>query len=307
MKQFVYLNTDIINSYLSQIYGGLPDHSQSSTETKVSEHNENHIQHESADLSAEAQLPLLLKGMLNLNDSILKDIQSVTQTTAGNEMISKVFHDNSYDLLYKHIKENKKILTKDDNVSAGEYVQINDICKLVDLDFLNDILSKDFYQVYTNSMKDYHKKDFLEIDFTKSNPTVKKANDLIRTQIDNEIKDIKFTQALIKFIKQILPSSKYIITDDYFIPINKKYLRESFTSLRYIYSGESFIFGQITGNISDIFPNNNLANTIMDNSDSTSNAIDDVLSSFDDITKSYFEFLNIKPHMKILNPISWYY
>ena len=102
MKQFLYLDTDIVNSIIAQSDQGLI---QSFTDEQVSSDTESDSSKIAADVKAQlgGSLAKLVKAEANLSGS-LESVESNSSTATSREIISKTMHDAAFNIAYNHIK-----------------------------------------------------------------------------------------------------------------------------------------------------------------------------------------------------------
>lgn len=295
MKHFVYLDTDLINSYLAQIHGGLVD--VISTE-KQSEQSSTLSQTKAPSING-SKFTIGISKFLGYEYShtsnYLEEITTISQTEAGKEILSKIIHDNSYDSLIEYLTNNNRIRNYDNNSSleVGEYLILYGKFRMVDLSMISKLFNEDFKSIYS-----FISDRQLENIAQTLNREQRRSKELKNVQTNMQKKTeslLKDMKAVVNFISQILPSDKYIIYDNIFIPLKGKYLREDYASIRYKYSTNSYIAGQITGDIKSIM------------NFTPKNELDEALKALDQITLELFKSLSISENFWIMDPIAWYF
>lgn len=298
MKHFVYLDTDLINSYLAQIHGGLVN--VISTE-KQSKQTNTLTQKKIPSINASKFIMGIFKFLsfeYTRTNNYLEEITTISQTEAGKEILSKIIHDNSYDRLIDYLTNENRIKNYDNNSSlkVGEYLILQGKFRMIDLSIISKLFNEGFKNIY--SFINSGQLENISYTFNRQqrrSKEFKNAQKNMQQSIEYDLKALDSMLATINFISKMLPSDKYIIYDNIFIPLKEKYLREDYTSIRYKYSTNSFITGQITGDIKSIMdfsPNNDL---------------DQALKALDEITLELFNLLSISEDFLIMNPIAWYF
>jgi len=297
VKHFVYLDTDLINSYLAQIDDGLVnsrkfEEQRCRTEVKTEE-----------DMPATGKsnismgLSSLLGYQYNFENEYIKEINTISQTEAGKEILSKIIHDNSFDNLISYLNKNG-LISSDSHKSpvVGDYLILNGNFKMIDLSFITSLIDGNFTKIYSSITSGAFDDAIKNMNRQQKRSNEFKAKEkLMKDKLDSELKTFDDVRSMIDFISKILPSDTYIIHNQILIPLTKKYLRENYISLRYKYSSESTIVGYITGDLKSIMdfkPNNEL---------------DDLFKVFDEMLLKTLEFLSIKDDFKVMHPIAWYF
>lgn len=250
MKQFLYLDTDIVNSIIAQSEKGLI--------TEISSQQE----------SGKAKKKSLLfgtKANANVGGSLWKFAKAEAGLSVGGdwgndqsehftsrEMMAKTLHDAAFDVAYAHIKPTEYKLGNDNSDEYGLYVELRRVFDFVDLDYLENLFSE-------NGLIDFLKKSSRdkiqeEVDKTTSGMNreqLRKAGNAIKTEIqklvtasDKQYDDI---HEIITAFKQLIPYSKMMISSDgYLVPLDDKYFRINPDNLGFKYGGEITCVGIIT-------------------------------------------------------------
>ena len=134
MKHFIYMNTEIVNSYISQLDNGLVvgNHQEITDSTQETKENSTTCPED----FVEGKLNLgIFSGNARATGESVKEAVTLTQSEAGRELIDKILHDDSFNKFYKYIKESNKI--KDEKISEiGDYIEKRENFKFWDLDYL---------------------------------------------------------------------------------------------------------------------------------------------------------------------------
>lgn len=260
MKQFLYLDTDIVNSIVAQSEKGLVQGQSEETENSSSKNTQ---------LSGEiegtggAKIPFLslVKADMNLSLSGQLGKEYVSSSTSK-EIISKVLHDAAFDIAYSYITPQIFDVGRNNSDEYGDYVELTRVFDFVDMDYLENLFSKD-------GLVDFIKKTSkqkIETEATQS------ADSLNRTQrrttgksIKSEIKKLVADNEkqyddiydIIKAFRKLMPYTRMLISHDgYLIPLDDKYFRINPNNMGFKYGGEITCVGMITNIIgADTDPN----------------------------------------------------
>lgn len=243
MKQIIYLNTDRINSYLSQLDNGLTtgshvEVSDSTTSSKKTGQINN-------DLSMK-----LTVGVPFFNASIgdkgnnFSEEQFLANTESGKEIIDKKLYDNAYNIFFESIKNN---ISNIDEADLGDYVEVEGKYKLIDLSQIIDMLNDNNLEVLIPAI--------CGVEFGM------KETKEQRSEINKQKQVFKKIRNIFEFIKVSLPYDKLMVIEDNLIPLDEKYLRESVKAINFKYSQNIKVLGKFTKSLSssdlDIEENDN--------------------------------------------------
>ncbi|EHK2440946.1 hypothetical protein KCL46_000969 [Clostridium perfringens] len=279
MKHFVYLDLDILNSYLSQINEGLlKNHVKEVTDNVKSEKTETDLPGKTS-FTTNMGIPLV-KMIFSEDKDTLTTTNTLSQIESGRELIEKMLHDNAFDQLEKYLVENN-LLVSSDKVKIGEYISEESDFLVRDLEYILEIYTDEFI----NFMGDTAITD-------TASQTINKA------KRKSTIEEQKKVRRIFSIANNILPYSKFILANDLLIIINDKYLRECLKEIRFNYSSKIKIVGQYTSKLSDAI------NKEKNKKDSFS----DLFSSLDNVWQEfYINQLNLNNDMKIIKPIALYF
>lgn len=260
MKQFLYLDTDIVNSIIAQSEKGLiqEQSEESENDKKKSTHVSGNVE---GSGTAGGSFLRLAKAEVNLSLSGELGREYVSATTSK-EIISKVLHDAAFDIAYSYIQPQKFPVGSNNSDEYGDYVELTRVFDFVDIDYLEHLFSK-------NGLVDLIKKNEKEKIETKASEVTGGMNrDQLRTTgkaIKSELKKL-ITESdkqyddihdIIVAFRQLMPYARMMISHDgYLIPMDDQYFRIKPNNLGFKYGGEITCVGMITNIIGvDTNPN----------------------------------------------------
>ena len=259
MKQFIYLDNDIVNSIIAQKDNGLIQDIKLEESNTLGKIKQNSILSD-IDGSIKGSIfnVVSTEAKLNLGAKIRND-NNISNTTQ--QIIEKTMHDATFNIAYEYINATKIEIGNNDNNNYGKYVELTRVFDFVDLEYLEGLFSK-------NGLIDYIKKTTSE-QIKKETSIV--TNNLNRQQIrmmsnqissetkrtiDEKNKEYDNISDIINAFKKMIPYSRMLISNDgYLIPLDERYFRVNPTSIGFMYGGGITCFGMITNIIGK---NNNL-------------------------------------------------
>ena len=261
MKQFLYLDTDIINSIIAQTEKGLV---QSLSDEEVSTETETDSLNASIKGTGTigGSIVKLAKAEANLSGS-LESIEGGSLSSTSRQMISKTLHDAAFDIAYTYISPSEIELQSQSNDETGNYVELTRVFDFVDLDYLEKLFEKDGIiefikktsaeqiEAEAEKVKEGHNREQLRKAGINFKQEIKKAIDANNKQYDD-------IAVIIKAMRGLIPYNRMLISSDgYLVPLNTKYFRVDPLDLGFKYGGEITCVGMITNIIGeDTNPNN---------------------------------------------------
>jgi hypothetical protein len=260
MKQFIYLDNDIINSIIAQKDNGLIKDIKTENTIKSNQMEQNVLNTEiEGKASGELFKLVSAEAKLNLGAKLGKE-KDISNTTR--EILEKTMHDATFDIAYDYIEAKQIELGNNLNDDFGEYIELKRIFDFVDLDYLHGLFSK-------NGLVDYLKKSIKEeiskqlIDMTDNlnreqrRESMKQISDEIKKAIEEKNKEFDNISEIINAFRQMIPYNRMLISNDgYLIPLDEKYFRVNPSSIGFMYGGDITCVGMITNIIGkDTNPN----------------------------------------------------
>lgn len=255
MKQFIYLDTDMVNSIIAQTDKGL-------VLDTVCEHQDttgdNTTKGGSATVNgsvgggiwkfAQAQAALNGKGELTLSNhsqTVLKEIET------------KTLHDAAFDIAYEQIC--KEWDTNPENADLGVFIELKSLFEFVDLEYIGNLFSEG--DNFMNLMKkaDLNKAEatvkaemeaHLNRNDSRSNaPKAKQRLKELSLELDKKYTNIS---ELVNVLRQIIPYKRLLVSEDgYLIPLEDKYFRVNPHTMGFKYGGFITCVGYITNVIGE--------------------------------------------------------
>ena len=230
MKQFIYLDTDIVSSIIAQTEKGFVtlQTTESGSETTKSK-----------DKTASAAVEISGNGgfwkilQAGAKVSLAGEFHSNNASQSSTkEIAEKILHDAAFDIAYGYIKPSKVAVGNQDYDEEGNYLEIKRYFDFVDFDYLEGLFAKGGI-----------------IDFVKKSSTELRDNKNARSVINKQYEDIAAT---IKAFRGLIPYNRMLISrDGYLIPLDDKYFRIDPANLGFKYGGEMTCVGMVTNIIGE--------------------------------------------------------
>lgn len=252
MKQFIYLDTDIVNSIIAQSQKGIiTGFSSEKSDTQTSTETDN-IEGSIAG-SIGGKILNFVKAESNL---MVKDSLGNEKSTLGltREIATKTLHDAAFDLALDILKNE---IVKDEPDDIGSYIQTTKVFDFVDLEYIEGLFLEE-------SLIDYLKKSSKEkIEVEAQNLTsgsnrdqLRKSGNNIRAEIKkimmNSDKQYDSIKDIMMIIGKIIPYKRMLVSSDGFlIPLSDEYFRIDMKTLGFKYGGEITCIGMTTNIIGE--------------------------------------------------------
>ena len=227
MKHYIYIDKEILNSYISQIYGGILERGKSEKELLEKESQEITSPEEKIKAAVKGGIPGILNGDIeteyDLKDKLVKGMDT---SNASKEVIEKIYHDNLLDNLIGYIHSNEKVIRNISDIQYGKYVELSLPFDFVIHSYIKSISNNEF------------KKSF------------EKIMNVTSPGKDKTTKDAKFAMELIgnfaTFFESCFPAKQLIISDNLIIPLDDQFLREKPEMIDFKYGGNIVVIGKVT-------------------------------------------------------------
>lgn len=254
MKQFLYLDTDLVNSIIAQTDNGLID--AITTEKEIGVENKN-MKGEKVGGTGEIEGKILklVRAQLNLVASGFSE-NSDTEHDTTKKIIAKTLHDAAFDIAYEAIKPTV-ISPGKDEADPGAYIEMTRIFDFVDFRYLKRLFLKDGIVDWLKKNERRVITDSIEKSVENNlNRGQKKSKSLKRTDIMMRLKesDQKYDDSrdVISILESIVPFGRMLVSNDgYLIPMEEKYFRINPEALGFMYGGDIKCVGMISNIIGE--------------------------------------------------------
>lgn len=254
MKQFIYLDTDIVNSIIAQNQKGLVVQ-QTLSDTSTDNKSENTITGVSGDTRVSGSFFKLVEAVGNLGVNRNTD-RGHASTFSTSDVIEKVLHDAAFDIAYEYIHPHTISIGTQEYDEEGNYILIKRTFDVVDLDYLESLFSqngliefvkkteearlREEFENSSNFNREQHRNNKSDI-----NKEIKRLINLNNQQYDDVSKTIEV-------FRNVIPYNRMLISSDgYLIPLDEQYFRINPKNLGFKYGGEITCVGMITNIIGE--------------------------------------------------------
>ena len=250
MKQFIYLDTDIVTSIIAQQEKGFITQTSFENETEDTESS-------SGSISTKGNAKGQAKFWKFVNAEGEFGVSSEYKNANGSrsstkDVAEKILHDAAFDIAYSYINP-VQVSPGDTSVGEeGEYLELMRVFDYVDFEYLTSLFDK-------GSVIDFIKKNEAEKIETEAHRATqelnreqfRKAETVIKSRIKQSInisnKQYDDIQMIIKAIKGLIPYNRMLVSNDGFlIPLDDKYFRINPSSLGFKYGGMMTCVGMVT-------------------------------------------------------------
>lgn len=244
MKQFLYLDSDIVNSIIAQAEKGLIIQQRNEKNTGKDNGTQDNVSI-GVGMNGGASFLKMLSASADINATYAINDQR-TEHFSKKEMIEKTLHDAAFDIALEHIHNVLK--NPDESLSEGDYILLNHQFDCVDFDYLEGLFVKD-------GVVELIKKQ--EIDKIKSNAPIQSSSQqskgagYIKARAEDAVKDIekkyKDISSILRALRGLIPYKRMLYSKDGFlIPLDDKYFRIDYSNLGFKYSGSMTCVGMVT-------------------------------------------------------------
>ncbi|MGN1413711.1 MAG: hypothetical protein ACI4WY_05635 [Anaerovoracaceae bacterium] len=254
MKQFIYLDTDIVNSIIAQNQKGIVVQ-QTLSGTSTDNKSENTITGISGDARVSGSFFKMVEAVGNLGINRNTD-RGHSSTLSASDVIEKVLHDAAFDIAYEYINPNSIAMGNQEYDEEGNYILIKRNFDFVDLDYLESLFSQ-------NGLIDFLKKteeEKIREEFENSINLNREQHRNNKSEINKEIKKLidlnnqqyEDARKVIEVFRTIIPYNRMLISSDgYLIPLDEQYFRINPKNLGFKYGGEITCVGMVTNIIGE--------------------------------------------------------
>ncbi|CAM5580762.1 hypothetical protein SAFG77S_09093 [Streptomyces afghaniensis] len=289
MKEIIYLDTGLLNSYIAQIHDGLPTSTNNERNEEVKDSKEMEEGYKSRSFfeakvsTGEFEIPWVFKSP---SGEILGRFQpgnysgekiSLSQLESAKEIISKQLHDNALEIFEKHLSNKEELITdiwKSNMEIDGSFVKITKTFKIIDFSYLNSIIQTDKLMGLMFMQEEEKIADMESQSKTETNNQIKSRQKVLiqqaKSKLDAQKKSMKSsmetTEKSLRYLNEILPTEAFLLMDRVIAPLKNEFLREKSNQLMFKYgnNGSSIditLIGKVTSKVKNVeMPNFNSGN-----------------------------------------------
>lgn len=255
MKQFLYLDTDIVNSIIAQAEKGLV--TSTSNEKEVSDTEEIMS---SSTVATTGKIGGSLLKLVKAEADITGELEGVvngTTTYASREIVAKTLHDAAFDIACSKIPLEIVSMGDQSYVETGNYVELTRVFDFVDFDYLEGFFATDgIIEFIKKSAANQIEAEAENIKAVINRDQIRKASNNLKTEIKKMIaasnKQYDDIAKIIKAMRSMVPYNRMLISNDgYLIPLSDKYFRVDYSDIGFKYGGEITCVGMITNIIGE--------------------------------------------------------
>lgn len=255
MKQFIYLDTDIVSSIIAQAEKGYITQQTFENGTETTQTKDKKIS-ASAGVNASGGFWKFLQS--EAKASLTGDFQSgnISQSSTK-ELKEKILHDAAFDIMYGYIAPKAVKYGIQDQDEEGNYLEIKRVFDFIDFDYWEGLFQKngviDFIKK-VNAEKLEENADQLTTNYNREQ--LRKAGNVIKNDLKKAInisnKQYDDAASIIKAFRGLIPYSRIMLSHDgYLIPLDDKYFRIDPSNLGFKYGGEMTCVGMVTNIIGE--------------------------------------------------------
>lgn len=301
MRRFLYYNEDTINSLLAQIESGLilkaTNENSVSQSDSVSEGKKETVV---GDLAAKViGIGTEVKGEKENDNSV----GEVTTRLLKNVQ-EKMLHDYAFDIVFDFMSAQGLICEYPEKI--GDMVLVQETPTFLDFGYFRDLFADDGAVKFCNEQNaEETRKQILQFKSAlpkgsrlddEGKAQVKEFKEQIRDledQINNLEPERKKILKTIDAIKAIIPYNRFIMTNNYLIPLDDRNFRDVPEIVAFKYGGEMSVFGYITN--------------IIHKDEVINKADNDFLSYYKTMNQVMFSMFKGDEEIFILHPIAIFY
>ena len=291
MRRFIYLDTETLNSYIAQIYNGLIT---SSEENKQNTNESSKESSHTVSPNAAMDFKLFGKGIEGKIEYIFERLKTNKDSTLISKVEIKLLHDNAFDLLLRHISDNKLL----EGNGIGSFINIFDSFYILDFLYYKELFGDENFVnlIIDSSMENIikeveDKKAKLTTGTPNRKQTIKYLDSTIETLRRNQISEYTKLLKTIEVITKIIPYQRVLCIEDCIVTLADEFIRDDIQMSSFKYGGKIKVFGYIT-------------NIINRNTNSNLPLFAEIINKINSAILP--EIIN-KDEIKIIHPIAIYY
>lgn len=253
MKQFIYLDTDMVNSIIAQKDKGLVLETASEQEnTSGKEHTTTGTL--AANGSASGGIWKFAQAQAELSGSVELSANKHSQTVLK-EIATKTLHDAAFDIAYAQIS--KEYDTNPNDADLGSFVELSQVFEFVDLVYMESLFSEDGFISFVKKADNEKIEKLARAEFQKLGREEQRKGEgelkkQIKKLIEENDKQYENIVEAIRAIRHMIPYNRLLVSHDgYVIPLEDKYFRDNPETMGFKHGGYITCVGYITNVIGE--------------------------------------------------------
>ena len=253
MKQFIYLDTDMVNSIIAQKDKGLVLETASEHEsTTGKEHTTTGTI--SANGSVSGGIWKIAQAQAELSGSVEISGNKHSQTVLK-EIATKTLHDAAFDIAYEQISQEYN--TNPCDADLGSFIELSQVFEFVDLTYIEGLLAEGGFITFLKKIEAERIRTAVLAECEQLNREQKRKSESdIKKEIQKQISenDKKYDDIVeaIHAIKQLIPYNRVLVTSNGFlIPLEDKYFRDNPETMAFKHGGYITCVGYVTNVIGE--------------------------------------------------------
>lgn len=248
VKQFIYLDTDSINSLVAQIDNGIEESYQHTHERGSS--NTDEI---SSGIEGNITGGIKVPALANLGSTVTgedKESKKYSENEVFREIHNKRLHDSVFNQLLDYLNTNDKINPLE--LQNGSFIKDQGLLEIIDFEYLDGLFQENAFMSYlkesqANDIREKleEQRDDLPRDQRRTHEAeIKKRIMQLISENNKQYEDI---EKVIKAIKYIMPYKRMALSNKGFLlPLNNRYFRDAPDLLSFKYGGNITFMGYVT-------------------------------------------------------------
>lgn len=252
MKQFLYLDTAIVDSIIAQSGQGLV---KEFSENFSSEHTQDSSQQK--HIEGDGTVGGAVLNIARLEGEIRSgrtDTKTQSESWVSHEIVSKILHDAAFDIAIQNIE-----LVPDDEsheLKRGDYFKVTRDFDIIDFKYLENIFSNEGLLDFWAESRKGEAQSLIDEYKNNTDRSQRRAdkfdeNKVMKEHLSRFKDEYRGVNRILQLIKAIAPYERMLISSDgYLIPLEERFFRIASNNLGFKYGGEMTCVGMIT-NIND--------------------------------------------------------
>lgn len=303
MKDYIYLDTELLNSNLAQAYEGLPI--KSSNEEQLSNNNSTTSNHD-----VHGDVSVMPAGVGTSFGGKFSNSESEGLTESQKDVLESAFHDYAVDLLIEKFSSNDDLVSNKSELKVGDMFQLSGNFKIIDFEYLaqvSDITEiegiinpeqTEFYQIQAQINLLYKQKGKNNITRIKQ---LEKQRDGLLEKFSESTTPFKIINDLSEFSKKLYPETIIFKMDNLIILLDKKCLRNNVSQINALSfsNRKAVILGLTISKVDSVWSQDKKIEDIQPNN------IGSIPSIISDIILSSFDLISVNDYY--VKPIAIYF